>query len=60
MQEKIIPQDITAEQSVLGAMLIDAGAVEKMAETLRKKIFTAPPTGSSTGPCCRCSPGTNR
>ena len=42
MQEKIIPQDITAEQSVLGAMLIDAGAVEKMAETLREEDFYRP------------------
>ena len=42
MQEKIIPQDISAEQSVLGAMLIDAGAVEKMAETLREEDFYRP------------------
>jgi len=42
MQEKIIPQDITAEQSVLGAMLIDASAVEKMAETLREEDFYRP------------------
>ena len=42
MQEKIIPQDISAEQSVLGAMLIDASAVEKMAETLREEDFYRP------------------
>ena len=39
MQEKIIPQDISAEQSVLGAMLIDKAAVTLMAETLQPNDF---------------------
>ena len=39
MQEKIIPQDISAEQSVLGAMLIDKTAVARMAETLQPDDF---------------------
>ena len=46
MQEKIIPQNISAEQNVLCAMLIDNKAVGTVSGT-----FTGRPTRSSTGPC---------
>lgn len=39
MQEKEIPQNIEAEQAVLGAMLISPEAVEAMAETIRPDDF---------------------
>lgn len=42
MQEKIIPQDISAEQSVLGAMMIDKTAAGLMAGTLRPEDFYRP------------------
>ena len=39
MQEKEIPQNIEAEQAVLGAMLISTEAVEAMAETIQPDDF---------------------
>ena len=42
MKEKIIPQDIEAEQSVLSAMLIDKKAVGIVAEKLKPEDFYRP------------------
>ena len=42
MQEKIIPQNIEAEQSVLSALLIDKNAVNAVADTLRPEDFYRP------------------
>ena len=42
MQERMIPQNIEAEQSVLGAMLIDKKAVGAVAETLQPEDFYRP------------------
>ena len=42
MQEKIAPRDISAEQSVLGAMLISGEAAGQMAETLQPEDFYRP------------------
>ena len=42
MKEKIIPQDIEAEQSVLSAMLIDKKAVGTVAEKLKPEDFYRP------------------
>jgi replicative DNA helicase len=39
MQDRIPPQDIEAEQAVLGAMLIDEEAAGRVLEQLRAKIF---------------------
>ena len=42
MQPKMPPHNAEAEQSVLGALLIDKGAIIKVADTLRPKDFYAP------------------
>ena len=42
MQEKLMPQDISAEQSVLGAMMIDTAAVALMADKLLPEDFYRP------------------
>ena len=39
LQEREIPQNIEAEQSVLGAMLIDKNAVELISEQLKPEDF---------------------
>ena len=39
MQEKVIPQNIEAEQAVLGAMLISDNAVEEILEKLQQDDF---------------------
>ena len=39
MQEKALPQNNEAEQSVLGAILIDQSAMEKVSELLRAEDF---------------------
>ena len=39
LQEREIPQNIEAEQSVLGAMLIDKNAVDVVAEQLKPDDF---------------------
>lgn len=40
MQDRVPPQNIEAEQSVLGAMLIDKNAVSTVTETLLPEDFT--------------------
>lgn len=45
-----IPQDIQAEQSVLGAMLISREAVSEVAEMLVPQDFTGSRTASSSMP----------
>jgi replicative DNA helicase len=42
MQECKIPQNITAEQNVLSAMLIGAEAIDKVAEILKPDDFYRP------------------
>jgi replicative DNA helicase len=39
MQEKVIPQNITAEQSVLSALLIDQNAISVVSEILKPEDF---------------------
>ena len=39
MEEKLIPQNIEAEQSVLGAMLIDNNAINEVAARLKPEDF---------------------
>ena len=39
MQEKILPNNIAAEQSVLGAMFLSKYALQKAMETLNKNLF---------------------
>ena len=42
MQERVIPQNITAEQNVLSAMLIDTHAADIVAERLQPEDFYRP------------------
>ena len=37
MEEKLIPQNIAAEQSVLGALLIDKTAINRVVGKLKKE-----------------------
>lgn len=53
--DRVPPQDIKAEQSVLGAMLINKEAVSEVAEMLNPEDFTGRRTGSSSRPCWRCT-----
>ena len=46
MEEKLIPQNIAAEQSVLGALLIDKTAINRV-----RKISTALHTRLPMRPC---------
>lgn len=39
MEEKLIPQNIAAEQSVLGALLIDKTAINRVVGKLKKEDF---------------------
>ena len=39
MEERVPPQNIEAEQSVLGAMLVDREAISKVSEILRAEDF---------------------
>ena len=39
MNEKVMPQKIDAEQSVLGAMFLSKTALEKAVESLNKDMF---------------------
>ena len=42
MEEKLIPQNIAAEQSVLGALLIDKKAINRVVGKLKKEDFYRP------------------
>ena len=42
MEEKLIPQNIAAEQSVLGALLIDKTAINRVVGKLKKEDFYRP------------------
>lgn len=46
MQDRVPPQNIEAEQSVLGAMLIEKEAIPKVMEILRDTDFTVRRTAS--------------
>ena len=60
MQECKIPQNITAEQNVLSAMLIGAKVIDKVAEILKPEDFYRPPTGLFIRLCWRCTPKSSR
>ena len=60
MIDRLPPQSIEAEQSVLGAILIDRDAVIEVAEFLRPEDFYRQAHGRSTRPCSSCSSGASR
>ena len=49
------PQDMAAEQAVLGGMLLSKDAIADVLERLRPGDFTAPPTRTSTTRSWTCT-----
>ncbi len=51
-----VPQDLTAEQSLLGAMLVDPNCIPEVIEQVRADdFFTRKKTSASLRPSTRCS-----
>ena len=53
-QKQDQPQNVEAEASLLGAVLIDPDALIKIADTVGIEDFYDAPTSTSTKPCWRC------
>ena len=51
--DRVAPQSVEAEQSVLGSILIDPEAILKVATSCTGPISTGPSTRTSTRPCWR-------
>ena len=50
-----VPQDLTAEQSLLGAMLVDPNCIPEVIEQVRADDFTRKKTSAFCRPSTRCS-----
>lgn len=58
--ERVPPQDLEAEQSVLGGMLLSKDAIADVVEILKGHDFYKPPTRRSTPPSSTSTPRVSR
>jgi len=53
-EQRMLPNDMLAEQSALGGMLLSSEAVAEVQEAVKGADFYAPSTKSSMRLCSRC------
>ena len=58
--DKLAPQAVEAEQSVLGSILIDADAILRVGDFLKPGDFYRPSTARSTRRCSRSTASASR